>query len=575
MTDTDTGDTEIAAGQYDMGDFLMDEGLDSFLAMMNRPGGLAFAPDDPVDLYVSDTYNHCIRRVDLATMSIWSFAGDCTEQGVLNYPGSLAITDAGTMYILDAGGTILRSLDLATGTVFADIFAPLSAGANAGIAFAQQASCILVADANHRAVRIFNLTDPSKNAIITTGSFAPIDIGYDPPTGKLYVSSSQYVWIYSLQSKALLSTYIGGESAHVNHIIFQPLFNAYGRDRPCELLTSDTCAGTSSTCTTLPASPPTCMLFQPTLGRFGFYPSSSGGAVKEMLYITSASYAHLLTVVDQCGSGTYDANFGLLHTPPSCISCQPGKFYSGILSVAQCTTCDLGKVSLNSGASACGVCPNLGTIPNSTRNGCDPCPINTYASTLGQLNCTGCSAATYTPSTGSSACSTCPAGTYSASAGAGCLNCPVGKYGDTPGRTACLDCPAGSYVPAPASNAATGWPNATCLLCPRGMHQPAQGSGTCLFCPAGLYQANLGASQTCTGRCPIGSFSTTVGATSARVCRPCFAGTFAMTSGSSVCTNCSIGTSSRLRAQTSCTTCAPGEVLIIVMLLVCSSIYML
>lgn len=211
MTDTDTGDTEIAAGQYDMGDFLMDEGLDSFLAMMNRPGGLAFAPDDPVDLYVSDTYNHCIRRVDLATMSIWSFAGDCTEQGVLNYPGSLAITDAGTMYILDAGGTILRSLDLATGTVFTDIFAPLSAGSNAGITFAQQASCILVADANHRAVRIFNLTDPSKNAIITTGSFAPIDIGYDPPTGNLYVSSSQYVWIYSLQSKALLSTYMGGE----------------------------------------------------------------------------------------------------------------------------------------------------------------------------------------------------------------------------------------------------------------------------------------------------------------------------------------------------------------------------
>ena len=43
--------------------------LKATILQMNEPGGLCVNPDENI-LYVADTNNHCIRRVDLSLNSV-------------------------------------------------------------------------------------------------------------------------------------------------------------------------------------------------------------------------------------------------------------------------------------------------------------------------------------------------------------------------------------------------------------------------------------------------------------------------------------------------------------------------
>jgi sugar lactone lactonase YvrE len=87
-------------------------------------GGLAVANDR---LYISDTLNHRVRAVDLATGIIDTVAGDGTEgysgdggpatAAQLNAPRDLEIGPEGDLYIADTDNNVIRAVNLGTGEI--------------------------------------------------------------------------------------------------------------------------------------------------------------------------------------------------------------------------------------------------------------------------------------------------------------------------------------------------------------------------------------------------------------------------------------------------------------------------
>ncbi|MBW8746302.1 MAG: hypothetical protein JF584_01905, partial [Acidobacteria bacterium] len=80
------------------------------------------------NLYIADNYNHAVRAVDLSTSIIRTVAGTGTAgytgdgsaatSARLNAPNGLAVYPAaGVLYIADTGNSAVRKLDLVTGTI--------------------------------------------------------------------------------------------------------------------------------------------------------------------------------------------------------------------------------------------------------------------------------------------------------------------------------------------------------------------------------------------------------------------------------------------------------------------------
>lgn len=94
-------------------------------ARFNNPEGLAISPDGKT-LYVADSRNNRIRKMDLASNAVGTIAGRAfpgSNDGVgtsagFNSPKGLAISpDGKTLYVSDTGNNMIRKLDVATGTV--------------------------------------------------------------------------------------------------------------------------------------------------------------------------------------------------------------------------------------------------------------------------------------------------------------------------------------------------------------------------------------------------------------------------------------------------------------------------
>lgn len=92
-------------------------------ATLNFPG--AVAVDGRGNLYIADTMNHRIRKVDAATGMISTIAGTgqhrCSGDGgpataaTLNEPAALAVDGRGNLYIADQSNNRVRKVDLTTG----------------------------------------------------------------------------------------------------------------------------------------------------------------------------------------------------------------------------------------------------------------------------------------------------------------------------------------------------------------------------------------------------------------------------------------------------------------------------
>jgi NHL repeat len=94
-------------------------------ALLNFP--TAVVVDRAGHLYIADTLNHRVRRVDAATGVITTVAGlgqpRCFGDGRLaveaglNEPAALAVSDEGVLYIADQSNNCVRAVDLATGVI--------------------------------------------------------------------------------------------------------------------------------------------------------------------------------------------------------------------------------------------------------------------------------------------------------------------------------------------------------------------------------------------------------------------------------------------------------------------------
>ncbi|KAJ8900701.1 hypothetical protein NDN08_000002 [Rhodosorus marinus] len=94
-----------------------------------------------------------------------------------------------------------------------------------------------------------------------------------------------------------------------------------------------------------------------------------------------------------------------------------------------------------------------------------------------------------------------------------------------------------------------------CVAAPPGFHVPTRPRASPLPCERGTF-AEEAASTACVP-CPIGTFSTILGADNADVCQPCAEGTVGSLSGQQLCRECPIGTQPN-DARTGCDPCPEG-----------------
>jgi len=95
-------------------------------ALLNFP--TAVVVDRTGHVYIADTLNHRVRRVDAATGVITTVAGlgqpRCFGDGRLavdaglNEPAALAVSDEGVLYIADQSNNRVRAVDLTTGVIY-------------------------------------------------------------------------------------------------------------------------------------------------------------------------------------------------------------------------------------------------------------------------------------------------------------------------------------------------------------------------------------------------------------------------------------------------------------------------
>lgn len=101
------------------------DGKTAVHAQLNFP--TAVAVDREGNVYIADTMNHRVRVVDLETGIISTLAGTGharfsgdggpADQAALNEPASLAVDDAGRLYIADQSNHRVRVVDLKTGVI--------------------------------------------------------------------------------------------------------------------------------------------------------------------------------------------------------------------------------------------------------------------------------------------------------------------------------------------------------------------------------------------------------------------------------------------------------------------------
>lgn len=91
-------------------------------ARFQFPGGVT---TDGTNLYVADTNNHSIRKIVLSTGAVTTIAGDGNVQGYADGVGTAAhfnfphgiTTDGTNLYVADGDNHLIRKIDLSTGVV--------------------------------------------------------------------------------------------------------------------------------------------------------------------------------------------------------------------------------------------------------------------------------------------------------------------------------------------------------------------------------------------------------------------------------------------------------------------------
>ena len=161
-------------------------------ARFNNPEGLAISPDGKT-LYVADSRNNMIRKIDLATKTVSTIAGHTfpsSGDGVgksagFESPRGLAISpDGKTLYVADSRNNMIRKIDLATKTVstIAGHSFPSSGdgvGKSAGfetprgLAISPDGKTLYVADSGNNMIRKIDLATSTVTTLAGAGKLTP------------------------------------------------------------------------------------------------------------------------------------------------------------------------------------------------------------------------------------------------------------------------------------------------------------------------------------------------------------------------------------------------------------------
>ncbi len=213
-------------------------------ARFNGPTGLAVDATRNI-LYVADTGNHRIRRIDLANNMITTFAGTglagmnadgAATSTQLNYPGAVAVDGAGIVYIADTNNHRLVRVATGNAAAFAgtgqpgntgDGGAPALAKLNTptGVAVTTDGTAVFVVDRGNNRVRrisgnvIANFagtgaaTSSGDGAVATAaGLNAPTDVVVDG-TGTVFITETDGERIRRVGTDAKISTIAGTGNA--------------------------------------------------------------------------------------------------------------------------------------------------------------------------------------------------------------------------------------------------------------------------------------------------------------------------------------------------------------------------
>ncbi|MGH2719651.1 MAG: NHL repeat-containing protein, partial [Actinomycetota bacterium] len=197
-------------------------------------GPFTIAVDPAGDIYIADVDNQRVRRVDAATGLITTVAGDGTggysgdggpaTSAALLYPSGVALDASGNLYIMDSGNAVIRRVDALTGVITTVAGTGRTSG-DAGVGATSPALGTDIAptagafDGAGRLAFMQNgfqvgLYDPTCGTItgigVVTGGYFPSGIAADP-AGDVFVSQNGQVLEFSPSGgESALTGYGGG-----------------------------------------------------------------------------------------------------------------------------------------------------------------------------------------------------------------------------------------------------------------------------------------------------------------------------------------------------------------------------
>ncbi len=216
-----------------------DGGLAIAAQFSSQISGLAVASNG--DLYIADTSNNRVRRIDAQTGIVTAIAGtgaaNSTGDGglatsaTLNGPRSLSLDGAGNLFIAEPQGNRIRKIVLATNlistaagngsTAFANGVAATATGLSSPNAvFADQSSNLFIADTNHLRVRRVDAATNLISTVAGTGKF-----GTDGDGGP---ATSASLDPYSLTVDRSQKLYIGDVSGRIRRTTVTACFFTIG-----------------------------------------------------------------------------------------------------------------------------------------------------------------------------------------------------------------------------------------------------------------------------------------------------------------------------------------------------------
>jgi sugar lactone lactonase YvrE len=197
-------------------------------ARFSSPSGLAQGPDG--QLYVADTGNHVIRKID-ARGNVTTFAG-CAPDGSVSAelcfdnPIGLAVDEAGFVYVSDSGHSRIRRVDQAgqvseyagsgtAGAKDADDLRSAQFSNPRGLSLDRDGT-LYVADFNNSAIRAVR-----PDGVTTVARDIPEIVGVAADSGKLYATSYEVNRLVQIEA-GVAKPWIGRELAPLEGLAVDP-----------------------------------------------------------------------------------------------------------------------------------------------------------------------------------------------------------------------------------------------------------------------------------------------------------------------------------------------------------------